>query len=96
MEIMRSVARSAGFGNSCALYPGLTPRAVCCRALRALSELLDFLGKPSQLIHPAAANEWKISNNSPGFQDLNFSPCFEVVILHIAECNRLVQGGGKS
>jgi hypothetical protein len=36
-ELLRSVARLRGLGNSCALLPGLTPRALCYRALRALS-----------------------------------------------------------
>gem|GEM_PF-4976180 len=39
MEIMRSVARFRGLGNSWTLFPGLTPRALCCRALRALYQV---------------------------------------------------------
>jgi len=33
---LSSVARSAGWANPCAPIPGLTPRALCCRVLRAL------------------------------------------------------------
>jgi hypothetical protein len=45
--IMRAVARSAGSVKHFYLIPGLTPRALCSRALRALSASLRGLGESS-------------------------------------------------
>src|ERR1043166_3923649 len=54
---MDSIARSAGSANPLSLIPGLTPRALCCRALRALTNWSKKEEPPAHIRdHFTAAN----------------------------------------